>query len=86
MRTRSLSTIYQSARLPEEHGQFCLLVHDLAAKIHKEGDDKMKKDESKPSDKHICSNPCNACSKKGILENGEVCNVCGGSGCTDQDV
>jgi len=30
-----------------------------------------------------CNNPCEVCNKTGLLENGEACTVCGGTGCTD---
>ncbi len=31
----------------------------------------------------VCHNPCGVCNKTGVLENGEACTVCGGTGCTD---
>lgn len=46
----------------------------------------MKQNKLIPDKKHVCHNPCEACTKTGTLENGETCAVCGGSGCTDQKV
>jgi len=42
-------------------------------------------DEQKATDeKHnLCHNPCEVCKESGLLENGEACSVCGGTGCID---
>ncbi len=44
----------------------------------------MKEDAKPTNDKQVCNNPCKICDRKGVLENGETCSVCGGTGCTDQ--
>lgn len=44
----------------------------------------MKEDTKPTNDKQVCNNPCKICDRKGVLENGETCSVCGGTGCTDQ--
>jgi len=46
----------------------------------------MKKDKLTSNQKHVCYKPCESCKKTGLLENGETCLVCGGSGCTDRKV
>jgi len=46
----------------------------------------MKNEKLNSDSEHICHNPCLECKKTGILENGETCTVCGGSGCIDNKV
>ena len=44
----------------------------------------MKTPKEVAADQHtVCHNPCSTCNKTGLLENGEPCTVCGGSGCQD---
>jgi len=44
----------------------------------------MNDEKTSAKDAHeTCHNPCEVCNRTGLLENGESCSVCGGTGCTD---